>query len=186
MSFKEPALVQTVGDEREYEEATESSEEPDPPGYSRLPGLAGNDGGCHTVGLESQMSLVNQEWEFCDSRDELRGDFHLLSIVLDLSLCKEARSDFKQYTLVLLQRTHGTLYHRAAPGAATVQLGLELCQGSLGSDNWRPLVSPVPLVFVLEARLHIARELSVQVVPHPLLQLPLDVVQVAARVLLGG
>ena len=32
--------------------------------------------------LESQMSLVDQEWEFCDSRDELRGNFHLLSIVL--------------------------------------------------------------------------------------------------------
>ena len=44
-------LVQTVGDEREYEEATESSEEPDPPGYSRLPGLTGDHGGRHTQRL---------------------------------------------------------------------------------------------------------------------------------------
>ena len=41
-------------------------------------------------------------------------------------------------------------------------------------------MSPVPLIFILKAGLHIARELSVQVVPHPLLQLSLDVVQVAA------
>ena len=63
--------------------------------------------------LESQMSFVNQEWEFCDTCDELGGDFHLLSVVLgkrniviviviaqliaylDLSLCKQSRSDFK-------------------------------------------------------------------------------------------
>ena len=59
------------------------------------------------------MSLVNKEWEFCDSCDKLRGNFHLLSVVLgkrnivivivivqlivylDLSLCKQSRSDFK-------------------------------------------------------------------------------------------
>ena len=54
--------------------------------------------------------------------------------------------------------------------------------------DWGPLVPPVPLVFILKARLDIARELAVQVVPHSLLQLPLDVVQVAAvtRVLVGG
>ena len=56
-------LVQTVGDEREDKETAESSEEPDPPGYSRLPGLAGDDGGCHTVGLRTKLTGVFLSWK---------------------------------------------------------------------------------------------------------------------------
>ena len=63
------------------------------------------------------------------------SNFRGTVINLDLSLREEARPDFKQDTLVLLQRPHSALDDCAGLGAATVQLCLELCQRSLGPVN---------------------------------------------------
>ena len=52
-----------------------------------------------------------------------------------MSLREEARPDFEQDALVLLEGADSALDDGAGLGTTTVQLGLELCQGSLGSVN---------------------------------------------------
>ena len=51
-----------------------------------------------------------------------------LTTYLDLSLSEEARPDFEEDALVLLQRPDSALDDGAGLGTTTVQLGLELCQ----------------------------------------------------------
>ena len=57
----------------------------------------------------------------------MTSDFSLTAY-LDLSLSEEARPDFEEDALVLLQRSDSALDDSAGLGTTTVQLGLELCQ----------------------------------------------------------
>ena len=62
--WSEADLVETVGDQREDEEAAQSSQEPDPPGDARLPGLAGDDSRGDAVSLNVIRVLVRKFIKF--------------------------------------------------------------------------------------------------------------------------
>ena len=80
-------LIEAVGDGGKDEDSPQSSENPDPPGYPRLPRLARDHSSCHHMGLtkikinksfkkhfvsnlECEMSLIHQEGEFGHAGDE--------------------------------------------------------------------------------------------------------------------
>ena len=52
-------LIEAVGDGGKDEDSPQSSENPNPPGYPRLPRLARDHSGCHHMGLEKKY----QNWQ---------------------------------------------------------------------------------------------------------------------------
>ena len=137
-------LIEAVCDECEEKTASKSRKQPHPPrdphlveyggkcdsgGSTDLARLAGYHRGRHRVGLEGKVLLRHKERQPGHPRNQLRRDLHLLCVVLHLGLCEQTRPDFKEHTLVLLERSDSALDHSAARPAAC-KLRLKLSDGS--------------------------------------------------------
>ena len=183
-------LIEAVCDECEEKTASKSRKQPHPPrdphlveyggkrdsgGSTDLARLAGYHRGRHRVGLEGKVLLWHKERQPGHPRNQLRRDLHLLCVVLHLGLCEQTRPDFKEHTLVLLERSDSALDHSAARPAAC-KLRLKLSDGSPTPCSGAPLL--------LVARFHVARQL----VANSLLKSPLHILQhrIAQALVRGG